>query len=493
MGSPFCPCSTAPSTHTHAHARTPLQLQPRPAGPAAPPGSLGPPPGDGDALGVDVLRGDGLLQFVQLPRLLELLDQTLDRLLAPLLLLPVLLALLPAQQALHDRGGEGQDGRHGWGGRAGGEGRPRRGWARRDAGGAEGSWAGAAQTSPPLSANSPVLRAGPRRCSLRGSHGAAKGGGRAGGGAGSAGPERGAEAAAASLGVAKESLGFRTGWLFGCRLQEGRSSPHTNFARLGRFDAQIPPPRQPGLPAALLLPGSLARSLGRPGPCAALPLPLPPAPSLRFMQIRVQPPFQGLSPPPCRRGSPPPPPRPAASSPGRPARPQPPGGRPITPARRGARPRGPTGSAAAPAGARRTPRGPDLSPAGAWRKSWERNGERGPRRGAHTQEARWELRAREGESRSERAPSGQRLAVHPWEDPGPREGARKAEAQEVGARSGPSHGPWPALATRGLFLFSVLKITPAERPKTVQKRELVGEVDFQKWTLGDPSDSLDNE
>lgn len=152
---------------------------------------------------------------------------------------------------------------------------------------------------------------------------------------GRAGPERGAEAAAASLGVAEESLGFRTGWLFGCRLQEGKSNPHPNFARLDRFDAQIPPPQQPRLPATLLLPRSLARSLGRPGPCAALPLrlplPLPPASSLCFMQIRVQPPFQALSPPPCRRGSPPPPPLPAASSRGRPARPQPPGGRPISP------------------------------------------------------------------------------------------------------------------------------------------------------------------
>ncbi|XP_074185280.1 uncharacterized protein LOC141570760 [Rhinolophus sinicus] len=214
------------------------------------------------------------------------------------------------------------------------------------------------------------------------------------------GPERGAEAAAASLGVAEESLGFRTGWLFGCRLQEGKSNPHPNFARLDRFDAQMPPPQQPRLPATLLLPRSLARSLGRPGRCAALPLPLPPAPSLCFMQIRVQPPFQALSPPPCRRGSPPspplPPPLPATSSPGRPARPQPPGGRPISPARPGARPRGRSRTAAALAGARRTPRGLDLSPAGPWRKSWERSRERGPRRGTHTQEAQLELRAREG-------------------------------------------------------------------------------------------------
>lgn len=58
------------------------------------------------------------------------------------------------------------------------EGRPRRGWARRGAGGAKRSWAGAAQTSSfQLSANLPELRARPRRCSLRGSHGRQKGGG----------------------------------------------------------------------------------------------------------------------------------------------------------------------------------------------------------------------------------------------------------------------------------------------------------------------------
>nr|XP_040131334.1 uncharacterized protein LOC110597985 [Ictidomys tridecemlineatus] len=80
------------------------------------------------------------------------------------------------------------------------------------------------------------------------------------------GPNRGAEAAAARLGVAAESLGFRTEWLFGCRLREGKSSPQPNFARLARFDAQIPPPLRPRLPAALLLLLLLllpARSLAR--------------------------------------------------------------------------------------------------------------------------------------------------------------------------------------------------------------------------------------
>lgn len=269
--------------------------------------------------------------------------------------------------------------------------------------------------------------------------------------------------------MAEESLGFRTGWLFGCRLQEGKSSPHPNFARLDRCDAQIPPPRQPRLSAALRLPGSLARSLGRPGPCAALPL--PPAPSLCFMQIRVQPPFQALSPPPCRRGSPPPPPRPAASSPGRPARPPPPGGRRASPARRGARPRGRPGTAAALTGARRTPRGPDLSPAGAWRKSWERSGERGPQaRNPHS-----------GSSLGVADPRGldsKRIsAVRPKAGGGTvgwtrvREGAhgslrpRKLGRTLGRARADRGQGPWPATATWGLLLFSSLRSHRLKDPR----------------------------
>lgn len=79
-----------------------------------------PLPGDGDALGVDVLRGDRLLQLVQLPRLLQLLHQALHRLLAPFLLLPVLLPFLPAQEPLDDGRSERQDGGHaGSPGRAG--------------------------------------------------------------------------------------------------------------------------------------------------------------------------------------------------------------------------------------------------------------------------------------------------------------------------------------------------------------------------------------
>lgn len=108
---------------------------------------------------------------------------------------------------------------------------------------------------------------GARRAALRPGRLPRRGEGRRGGGQAVAkrdreGLGRGAEAAAAGTGVAEESLGFRTGWLFGCRLQEGKSNPQPNFARLARFDAQIPPPRQPRLPAALLLPGSLASWAG---------------------------------------------------------------------------------------------------------------------------------------------------------------------------------------------------------------------------------------
>lgn len=90
----------------------------------------GPSPGDGHTLGVAVLRADGLLQLVQLARLLQLLHQALDGLFAPLLLLPssILLpnssdsspcssaprwGLLPAQKTLHDRRSERKDGGHG--------------------------------------------------------------------------------------------------------------------------------------------------------------------------------------------------------------------------------------------------------------------------------------------------------------------------------------------------------------------------------------------
>lgn len=90
----------------------------------------GPSPGDGHTLGVAVLRADGLLQLVQLARLLQLLHQALDSLLAPLLLLAssILLpnssdpspcssaprwGLLPAQKTFHDWRSERKDGGHG--------------------------------------------------------------------------------------------------------------------------------------------------------------------------------------------------------------------------------------------------------------------------------------------------------------------------------------------------------------------------------------------
>lgn len=62
-----------------------------------------------DAFGVDVLGGDGLLQFVQLSGLLQLLDEAFHSLFAPFLLLAVLLSLLPPQKSLDDGGSERQN------------------------------------------------------------------------------------------------------------------------------------------------------------------------------------------------------------------------------------------------------------------------------------------------------------------------------------------------------------------------------------------------
>lgn len=62
-----------------------------------------------DAFSVDVLRGDGFLEFIQLSRLLQLLHQTFDRFFAPLLLLAVLLSLLPAQKSFDNGGSERQN------------------------------------------------------------------------------------------------------------------------------------------------------------------------------------------------------------------------------------------------------------------------------------------------------------------------------------------------------------------------------------------------
>ena len=106
-------------------------------------------PRDGDTLGVAVLGADGLLQLVELTRLLQLLHQALHSLLTPLLLLGVELhpstasaarapwTLFPTQETLHHRGGEGQDGGHG--------GRVDGGWG----GGGEGNSEGGEQSSPP--------------------------------------------------------------------------------------------------------------------------------------------------------------------------------------------------------------------------------------------------------------------------------------------------------------------------------------------------------
>lgn len=66
-------------------------------------------PGYSDAFRVDILGGNGLLQFVQLSSLLQLLHQTFDRLFAPFLLLAVLLSLLPAQKSFDDGGSERQN------------------------------------------------------------------------------------------------------------------------------------------------------------------------------------------------------------------------------------------------------------------------------------------------------------------------------------------------------------------------------------------------
>ena len=87
-------------------------------------------PGYSDTLCVAVLRADGLLQLIQLPRLLQLLHQALHGFLAPFLLLTssILLpdstyssscspatcrSLLPSQETFHYRGSEGKDGGHG--------------------------------------------------------------------------------------------------------------------------------------------------------------------------------------------------------------------------------------------------------------------------------------------------------------------------------------------------------------------------------------------
>lgn len=326
-----------------------------------------------------------------------------------------------------------------------------------------------------------MLRAGPRRCSLRGSHGGAKGGPGGGRRAGDSGAERGEEAAA-SLGVAEESLGFRTGWLFGCRLQEGKSNPPPNFARLGRFEAQIPPPWQPRLPAALLFHRSLARSL--PGPVWAVRRAPAPAPARSQSVFHANPcaaPFPSAVAAPLPPGLPASSPAPRHLLPRAPC-PPPASGRALglpRPAR--STPTWATGTAAAGlerAGPRAAPTGVPRAPGGSRGKGEARGSSVG-------------VAGRTGLGL-------RRLAVRPWEDPGPRGSARKAEAQEVGtrtwtrARADPGPGPRRAPAARELFFFSLLaEITPAESPETVCEGGgwEGGEVGSQKWVFGNLSDS----
>ena len=62
-----------------------------------------------DAFRVDILGGDGFLEFIQLSRLLQLFHQTFHRFFTPLLLLAVLLPLLPAQKSFDNGGSERQN------------------------------------------------------------------------------------------------------------------------------------------------------------------------------------------------------------------------------------------------------------------------------------------------------------------------------------------------------------------------------------------------
>lgn len=118
------------------------------------------------------------------------------------------------------------------------------------------------------------------------------------------------------------------------------------------------------------------------------------------------------------------------------------GARP-SPARRRAGPRGRPGPAAAQAGARRTPRGPDLEAGGRREEvvgTEQREGRAGlpPWRPLSAPTLR-KLGCSGGLERARLAASERRPArgrrCTPGGHPGPRKGARNAEAQEVGARS----------------------------------------------------------
>lgn len=62
-----------------------------------------------DAFCVDILGGDGFLQFVQLSRLFQFLHQTFHCFFTPFLLLAVLLSFLPAQKSFDNGGSERKD------------------------------------------------------------------------------------------------------------------------------------------------------------------------------------------------------------------------------------------------------------------------------------------------------------------------------------------------------------------------------------------------
>lgn len=84
--------------------------------------------------------------------------------------------------------------------------------------------------------------------------------------------------------------------------------------------------------------------------------------------------------------------------------------------------------------------------------------------------------------------------MHPWEGPGPREGAPKAESQEVGAHtctrerwseSGPLAGTGDP---RAVFILSILRSHWLKAPETVCKGGSweAGELGFKSGLLGTP-------
>lgn len=318
---------------------------------------------------------------------------------------------------------------------------------------------------------------GARRAALRPGRLPRRGEGRRGGGQAVAkrdreGLGRGAEAAAAGTGVAEESLGFRTGWLFGCRLQEGKSNPQPNFARLARFDAQIPPPRQPRLPAALLLPGSLASWAGPGRAPRSCSRPLPVCVSCKsacsLLSKRCHRPLAAGAPRLLPRAPPPPPAGALLAAPPPPASGRAPG---LPPARRGARPRGRPGTAAARAGARRTPRGPDLKSSGRREEVVGKERREGPLAGGPGSGR--GVRSRNPHSGNSAGVAGPRVRPARTNESGLATGRRCAPGRtpirgrtrgrlrprKSGRAPGrwcadPGQGPWRRRGLGGLFLFS---------------------------------------